>query len=252
MLADDANGPDAAAFGLLDLLVRALTGEFPRRRREAQTPVLFDRRSTGGHGTLRLTLLDGGPPGLYPDPRAMLFLVGDRWFAQALDVAWRTAGKSLHRRCVVWRLTTDDTPCDEVTGGSLGAAFGVALTDLARRTPPPIRVRRLDRRRAITAGLEPDQRLSPVTGVPNKLEAAVRRRLRVILAQLLRPGEHSRAVDARCPAAVRRRPSRGGTAEPYPSQSGLRLHHDHVDGRRGRGDRRHARRRPGIPGHAPG
>ncbi|GID91181.1 WD40 repeat domain-containing protein [Amorphoplanes digitatis] len=182
VLADDANGPDAAAFGLLDLLVRALTGEFPRRRREAQTPVLFDRRSTGGHGTLRLTLLDGGPPGLYPDPRAMLFLVGDRWFAQALDVAWRTAGKSLHRRCVVWRLTTDDTPCDEVTGGSLGAAFGVALTDLARRTPPPIRVRRLDRRRAITAGLEPDQRLSPVTGVPNKLEAAVRRRLRVILA----------------------------------------------------------------------
>jgi hypothetical protein len=83
---------------------------------------------------------------------------------------------------VVWRLTTDDLPCDEVAGGSLGAAFGVALTDLARRTPPPVRVRRLDRRCAITAGLRSDLRLSPVTGVPNKLEEAVRQRLRVILA----------------------------------------------------------------------
>jgi WD40 repeat protein len=182
VIADDAAAPDAAAFGLLDLLVRALTGELPRRRREVQIPVLFDRRATGGHGTLRLTLLDGGPPGLYPDPRAMLFLVADRRFAQALDVAWRTTGKSLAGRCVVWRLTAEDLPCDEVVGGSLGAAFGVALTDLARRTPPPIRVRRLDRRCAITAGLEPDQRLSPVAGVPNKLEAAVRRRWRVILA----------------------------------------------------------------------
>jgi hypothetical protein len=58
----------------------------------------------------------------------------------------------------------------------------VALIDLARRTPPPVRVRRLDRRRAITAGLRTDLRLLPVTGIANKLEEAARQRLRVILA----------------------------------------------------------------------
>jgi WD40 repeat protein len=208
---DEAAPPDTAAFGLLALLVRALTTGWPRRRREVQVPVLFDRRSTGGSGTLRLTLLDAGPPGLYPDPRAMLFLVADRRFAQALDVAWRTAAAPLTGRCVVWRLTTDELPVDQVAGGSLGAAFGVALTDLARRTPPPIRVRRLDRRCAITAGLEPDLRLSPVTGIPNKLEQAIRQRLRVILAPpadpetlpepLLRDARVRFAADL--PAAVR-------------------------------------------------
>ncbi len=182
VLADDTTPPDAAAYGLLALLVRALAGGWARRRREVQVPVLFDRRSTGGHGTLRLTLLDAGPPGLYPDPRAMLFLVADGRFAEALDVAWRTAAGKLTDRCVVWHLTTDGLPCDEVAGGSLGATFGVALTDLARRTPPPVRVRRLDRRCAITAGLRSDLRLLPVTGLANKLEEAVRQRLRVILA----------------------------------------------------------------------
>jgi hypothetical protein len=178
--------------------------------------LLFDRRATGGHGTLRLTLRDAGPPGLYPDPRAMLFLVVDEPFAEALDVAWRTAGAPLAGRCVTWRLTTDDLPCDEVTGGSLGAAFGVALADLARQAPPAVRMRRLDRRCAITAGLRPDLRLLPVTGVPNKLEEAVRQRLRVVLAPpadretlpepLLRDARVRFAADL--PAAVRRRRTR--------------------------------------------
>ena len=182
VLTDEATPPETAALGLLALLVRALAGEWPRRRREVQLPVLFDRRSTGGHAILRLTVLEAGPPGLYPDPRAMTFLVADQRFGQALAVAWETAGAALAGRCVVWRLTTDDLPGDEVAGGSLGAAFGVALTDLARRTPQPLRARRLDRRCAVTAGLEPDRRLSAVTGLTNKLEEAVRQRLRVILA----------------------------------------------------------------------
>ncbi|WP_446215207.1 hypothetical protein [Micromonospora sp. IBHARD004] len=182
VLADDAKSQDKAAFGFLTLVVRALAGEWPRKRREVEMPVLFDRRSTGGHGVLRLTLLEDGPPGLYPDPRAMLFLVADGRFAEALDVAWRAAAPPLGGRCVVWRLTTDDLPCDEVAGGSLGAAFGVGLADLARRTPPALRVRRLDRRCAVTAELRPDARLAEVSGIRNKLEEAVRQRLRVILA----------------------------------------------------------------------
>ncbi|WP_141715159.1 WD40 repeat domain-containing protein [Micromonospora rhizosphaerae] len=211
VLADDAKSQDKAAFGFLTLVVRALAGEWPRKRREVEMPVLFDRRSTGGHGVLRLTLLEDGPPGLYPDPRAMLFLVADGRFAEALDVAWRAAAPPLGGRCVVWRLTTDDLPCDEVAGGSLGAAFGVGLADLARRTPPALRVRRLDRRCAVTAELRPDARLVEVSGIRNKLEEAVRQRLRVILAPsrdrdalpdpLLHDAKVRFAVDL--PAAVR-------------------------------------------------
>ncbi|MBG0564378.1 hypothetical protein [Actinoplanes aureus] len=181
VIADDATPAGRASIGYAALLVRALTPTWPGKRREVELPVLFDRRSTGGHGVLRLTLLGGGPPGLYPDPRAMLFLVADRRFAAALDAAWATAAP-LHGRCVVWRLTTDGLACDEVAGGSLGAAFGVGLADLSRRTPPLLRARRLDRRCAITAELRPDARLAPVGGIRNKLEEAIRLRLRVVLA----------------------------------------------------------------------
>ncbi|MEV6303237.1 hypothetical protein AB0M02_27760 [Actinoplanes sp. NPDC051861] len=179
VLTDDAAAADRAGLGFLAICVRAFARDLPRKRREAELPVLFDRRSTGGHGVLRLTLLDDGPPGLYPDPRSMLFLVADRRFAEALDTAWRTAGPRLHDRCVIWRLTTDGLPCDEIAGGSLGAAFGVGLADLAPRL---LRARRLDRRCAVTAELQPDTRLAEAGGVPNKLEEAVRKRWRVVLA----------------------------------------------------------------------
>ncbi|MFI1990553.1 WD40 repeat domain-containing protein [Actinoplanes sp. NPDC020271] len=182
VLADEAEASDAAPFGLLTLLMRALTDQWPRPEREAQLPVLFDRRSTGAHGLLRLAVLDTGPPGLYPDPRVMLFLTADPSFAESLDAAWRIAGQPIRDKCVVWRLTSEDLPCDEVGGASLGAAFGVILTDLARRMPPSLRVRRLDRRVAISARLEADLRLTPVTGVTNKLDEAIHHGLRVILA----------------------------------------------------------------------
>ncbi|GIE97730.1 WD40 repeat domain-containing protein [Paractinoplanes rishiriensis] len=180
VLTDDAAARDRSAYGILCLVLLGLTDAWPGRRREAELPVLFDRRSSGAHGMLRLTLLDGGPPGLYPDPRRMLFLAADTRFAEALDVAWRTG--PLHDHCVVWTLTTDGLPCDEVAGGSLGAAFGVALADLARRPPPALRLRNLDRRCAITAELHPDRGLRPVGGLRNKLDEAVRQGLRAILA----------------------------------------------------------------------
>jgi WD40 repeat protein len=211
VLADDAEPADRAAFGFLSLLVRALRDEFPARHRDVEMPVLFDRRSTGGHGSLRIMLLNGGPPGIYPDPRAMLFLVADRPFADALDTAWRTAPPALHDRCVVWRLTTDGLACDEVAGGSLGGAFGVGLAELARRTPPYLRARRLDRRCAVTAALRPDAGLARVGGIRNKLEEAIRQRLRVIVArspdpdrvpdQLAREAKVRYAADL--PAAIR-------------------------------------------------
>jgi WD40 repeat protein len=181
VLADDS-APEAAVWGMLALLVRALRDASPTAERGVEVPVLFDRRATGGHGLLQLQRMDDGPPGLYPDPRSMMFLVADGQFATALDAAWRTAPQQLTGRCVVWRLTTDGQPCDQLEGGSLGGAFGVALAELARPVPARLQPRRLDRRCAVTAGLRPDGRLVEVAGTRNKLEEAVRRRLRVVLA----------------------------------------------------------------------
>jgi len=180
VLADDSP-EDSAACGFVALLVHALSDSLPRPRRGTELPVLFDRRTTGGHGVLRLELMDGGPTGLYPDPRTMMFLVADRPFADALDAAWQTVPERLAGACVVWRLSTEEQPCDQVGGGSLGAAFGVALAELARPLAR-LRPRRLDRHCAVTAGLTPDKRLLEVSGTRNKLEEAARRGLRVVLA----------------------------------------------------------------------
>lgn len=184
VLADDLERGDAAGVGFVVLLARALRDAFPVTAREVELPVLFDRRSAGGHGLLRIGCMHDGPPGLYPDPRVMSFLATDQQFGQALDAAWRTAPKRLAHRCVVWRLTADGQACDEVEGGSLGGAFGVGLAELARTLPRLGRLwpRRLDRRCAVTAGLAADGALLHVTGQRNKLEEAVRQRWRVVLA----------------------------------------------------------------------
>jgi WD40 repeat protein len=184
VVTDDLGPGDAAAAGLVTLVARALRAAFPAVAREVELPVLFDKRSTGGHGFLRISCMTEGPPGLYPDPRVMLFLVADPLFAQALDAAWRTVPGRLARRCLVWRLTADGQPCDEVEGGSLGGAFGVGLAELARTVPPlgRLRPRRLDRRCAVTAGLGPTGGFLEAGGLRNKLEEAVRQRWRVVLA----------------------------------------------------------------------
>ena len=193
VLADAALPDDAAAFGLTGLLARALRAAFPPVACEVELPVLFDRRAAGGHGLLLLSWLAEGPPGLYPDPRVMLFFTADAAYSQALDAAWATAPRRLADRCIVWRLTADRQPCDEVAGGSLGGAFGVGLSELARAVPRLgwLRPRRLDRRCAVTAGLTPAGRLLEVTGQQNKLEEAVRQHWRVVLAPPARQDDPS-------------------------------------------------------------
>src|SRR5215470_2725929 len=148
VIADNMTPEDAAAAGLVALLACALRDAVPAAVREVELPVLFDRRSAGSHGFLRIACLRGGPRGLYPDPRAMLFLVADRPFGETLDTAWRTAPPRLANRCVLWGLTEDGQPCDEVMGGSLGGAFAVGLAELSAAVPGlgQLRPRRLDRR----------------------------------------------------------------------------------------------------------
>ena len=77
--------------------------------------------------------------GLYPDPRTMMFLVADRPFAEALHVAWQTVPQRLAGACVVWRLSTEEQPCDQVGGGSLGAAFSAQGRVNADRIDKPER-----------------------------------------------------------------------------------------------------------------
>lgn len=185
VLADNTPGEQSAGAGMAVLSVCALCDAFPASVRDVVTPALFDRRTAGGDGTLRIDCLADGPPGLYPDPRIMSLLVTDEAFGQALRTAWLTAPARLRDRCLVWRLTAPTgEPCDDVAGGSLGGAFGVALAELARAVPPlgRLRPRRLSNRCAVSARLTMDKRLEPVGGLENKLKTAQQRGLRVVLA----------------------------------------------------------------------
>lgn len=185
VLADNTPGEQSAGVGMAVLSVCALCDVFPASVRDVVTPALFDRRTAGGDGTLRIDCLEDGPPGLYPDPRIMSLLVTDEEFGQALRTAGLTAPARLRGRCLVWRLTAPTgEPCDDVAGGSLGGAFGVALAELARAVPAlgHLRPRRLSNRCAVSARLTMDKRLEPVGGLENKLKTAQRRGLRVVLA----------------------------------------------------------------------
>lgn len=184
VLADSTTEEQSPAVGMAVLSACALRGAFPVPVRDAVIPVLFDWHTTGGHGMLRIDCLAEGPPGLYPDPRIMSLLVTDGKFGRALRTAWRTAPARLRGRCLVWRLTSSGEPCDDVTGGSLGGAFGVALAELARALPRlgRLRPRRLSSRCAVTAGLTEEKLLLPVSGLENKLKIAATLGLRVVLA----------------------------------------------------------------------
>ncbi|MBB6547147.1 WD40 repeat domain-containing protein [Nonomuraea rubra] len=154
-----------------------------------ELPVLFDRLAAGGHASLRLELLRDAPPGLYPMPGRMTFLVADHAFADALDAAWQAIPR-LHERCVLWSLTDGRHPCNDVIQGSLAASFALGLDELHRQSRKlgRYRLRRLDHRCAVTGGLDDEGRLLPVGGYRAKLQEAVRQRWRVVLP-VLRPAD---------------------------------------------------------------
>jgi WD40 repeat protein len=90
----------------------------------------------GVTGTLELRELPGGPPGLFPDPSAMRVHRADAKFNQALELAWDFTAQDDERRCVLWRVILDaDAPDFAIDGGSLGAAFAIALQELLHKRP---------------------------------------------------------------------------------------------------------------------
>jgi WD40 repeat protein len=146
------------------------------------------RTAPGASGHLTLERLASGPPGLHPDPAIMGFLQTDAAMVEAIRNAWITSRLVGTDSCVVWslRMNTDSRePADSVGGGSLGGAFAVALDELAAQTG---RARRfihrylLDPHCAVSAEIDDTGRLHRVGGLSNKIAAANRSSLRVVVA----------------------------------------------------------------------
>lgn len=127
----------------------------------------------GKRGTLTVSVLPGGPPGLFPDPRTMGFFNGDgEEFTDALKTAWEYATRGGGAKCLLWSLTDvqSQEPYLLIQGSSLGLAFALAIGNALRRIPwPSLRMARTDY--AVTGVVRGDGRLERVGGIPSKAEA---------------------------------------------------------------------------------
>lgn len=180
---------------LVDLVESLLRGDLPQDCAHAALPILIagehheggEVRIGGNSGTLRLRRLSSGPPGLHPDPTMMLFSKCDKPFVDALATAWETSQFSAtSTECIVWSVAaqSDGSPLLNIEGGSFGATLGVLLDDLSRTGWRRRYARHLlDPKAAITATLAPTGHLGEVERYDEKLDAAWRHRLRVIIAK---------------------------------------------------------------------
>jgi len=206
-------GPGRAMAALVALL---LTDPQAPVRRQVTVPVLLDRPRRGGglSGRLEISELRAGPPGLYPDPRTMSFTrAGDAEFAagltSALDYAQARIGSSGRGqgRCLVWRLVYEShqDAVFSISGGSLGAAFAIALGEIlaypASRRPSwtwlRSKFRGLRPRCAVTGVIADDQTLTAVGGLASKLEAAEARKWHLVAP------DANRTAEMAVPAGVR-------------------------------------------------
>lgn len=203
-----------------------LAADQPDTGRVVRVPVVLARTSekqasSGGvTGTLELREFSPGPSGLFPDPRGMRNRRADSAFDAGLQLAWQfAAGAARGGRCVLWRLSLDaGVPDHTIDGGSLGAAFAIALRELLRR-PRGSGLAPLAARRAFFIGLRPkyaitgtlaaqrpsayDQLtsrtakgpwLEAVGGMDAKLEAASAKGLRLVAPAANRAAAQPRAA----------------------------------------------------------
>lgn len=181
--------PDIS-LAMVQLTKLRLAGVQPRSRYATGIPVLFDKRGAGVSGALQIYDLPGGPPGLYPDPEAMSFVRADKEFTGALANAWLYATRSRRAdKCVIWRLDLNDgTSIPFLRGGSLGAAFSIALREhyrkhlsLTRPWEPAITFFfGLRPKCAVTGAIDVGETLAAVGGMNAKLSAARDSRLRLV------------------------------------------------------------------------
>ncbi|WP_281901741.1 S16 family serine protease [Phytohabitans aurantiacus] len=177
---DRSAGDHTRAF--LALQAAMLAGLPVTERCVRQVRVLFDHRGEepmGKTGTLRVSVLPGGPSGLYPDPRTMTFFQADRGFVDALTAAWTYATRGrADPPCVLWSVTSVEGERQwRIEGDSLGAAFAVALCESLRGWS---RVHVVRSRSAITGTVGADGSVGAVGGLDRKLEAAHRNNWRVV------------------------------------------------------------------------
>jgi WD40 repeat protein len=119
-------------------------------------------KDPGTAGFLELREFAVGPAGLFPDPRSMAGArAANREFADSLAIAWQYCGGN---RCVLWRVIFPDDPTwiPVIDGGSLSAAFMLALLDLLRNRGP--------RRSAWDVTRRSIYRLRPATAVTGKID----------------------------------------------------------------------------------
>ncbi|MGI5191215.1 WD40 repeat domain-containing protein [Promicromonospora sp. CA-289599] len=189
---------DSPARGFVELLIAELMSARARAVADVSVPVLFGgegqeidddgRSAPGASGHLTLERLAVGPAGLHPDPSVMGFLETDAAMHEAIRNAWATSRLVGSDTCVVWSLRRNSDTHDPVTsvgGGSLGGAFAVALDELATRTGLVRSLMNrylLDPQAAISASIDESGRLHTVLGLPNKIEAAERSTLNVVVA----------------------------------------------------------------------
>lgn len=181
---------------LVDLAISELLRTPPQVSAHASLPVLTAGEHRDDNGavtaqgkaaTLELCRRSEGPPGLHPDPARMLFCRLDPAFLDSLQTAWSTSAMADTDACITWSVTDREASGDpflNLEGGSFGAALGILLDDLSRHGWRRfLRSKLLDSQAAVTATLEPDRDLGPVSGYEQKFVAARRAGIRVVVAR---------------------------------------------------------------------
>lgn len=205
-----AEGLAAAMTGVQALL---LAGTAPSRLRRKRIGILLDATEAGQTrargsaanpkgvlGTLTVTVLPGGPPGLFPDPRTMGFFEGDEQFVLALQNAWAYATRHGGARCVLWSVVTAPRlePCLRIDGPSLGAAFAITVSEALGRPArllsrfPAISLQMIKTECAVTGEVLGDGHLKKVDGIPGKVEALRGKKEFLVIAPEENQGEVTR------------------------------------------------------------
>ena len=171
-------------------LMRMLRGWIPagwRLRRRVRVPVVFDLGGEARTAVLELRRHRSSVGGLVADPEMPVVQKPD--FVRAVDDAytWAQARDGFPRHTkkpwkVVWTLREQDgsTARGDVDGGSLGAAFGVALAALFGLSRSSRR--RLDPDAFISARLDISGALDTVTNLHTKVPALGDRAARLLVA----------------------------------------------------------------------
>lgn len=130
-------------------LIDGLLARAVARGRTVTWPVvasIYQDEERGAFGRVSLTVIPGGPPGLWPDPCTMIFFQADAELLQSTHDAWMTHARTLGDTCVAFTIDLD-RDVRQADGRSFGFSIWCGLHDLSRS----VRVRRR-RARAVPSG----------------------------------------------------------------------------------------------------